>query len=35
MTQNTPKLSDYLINMARAKSFDKDNNGFISKEIIQ
>ncbi|CAF3376455.1 unnamed protein product [Rotaria sp. Silwood1] len=33
--QNSHRFSDYLINIARAKSFDKDNNGFISKEIIQ
>ncbi|CAF4014380.1 unnamed protein product [Rotaria sp. Silwood2] len=35
LNQNTHRFSDYLINIARAISFDRNNNGFISKEIIQ
>ena len=34
--QNSHKFSDYLINMARAaKSSDKNNSGFVSKETLQ
>ncbi|CAF1027361.1 unnamed protein product [Rotaria sordida] len=35
LNQNRHRFSDYLINIARAKSLDKNNNGFIPKENIQ